>query len=104
MRSTNQLLVCEPYIGSTGLKSKISSGVAIIQQKTTLIGLKVMMDFKISKHESLKKGDTVYIKEEIMMQFKDQYSRKLDCKDVDGEFILVNFAHVAFIKESNEDI
>lgn len=99
MRSVNHMLVCEPYKGSKGLKSKISSGVAIVQQKTAVVGLKVLMDSQISKDEVVKAGDTVYIKEEILIQFKDQYSRTLECEEVSGEFVLVNYSHVAFIKE-----
>jgi len=98
IESYNKQVICEPYKGSTGIKSKVSSGVAVVQQKVGVIGLKVLANAVISDTLILKRGDTVYVKEEILHTHK-QYSQHLECKDIKEPFALINFAHVAFVKE-----
>lgn len=97
IKSYNKQIICEPYRGSTGIKSKISSGVAVIQQKVGVIGLKVLQDAVIDTETTLKAGDIVYIREEILHTNKP-YSQALECKDIKVPFALINFAHVAFVK------
>lgn len=99
MKSINLLIACEPYKGGRGLKSKISSGVSIVQQKTEIIPLKVVVDAEIEKGRIIKAGSLLYIKEEILYTYKDQYTQPLDCKDIKEPFVLANYSHVAFVKE-----
>lgn len=99
MKSTNHIVITEPYKGARGIKSKISSGVAVVQQKTGVIGLKVLMDAEISKDILVKAGSTVYIKEEILVQFADQYSKALESDAVGQPFVPANYAHVLFVDE-----
>ena len=89
IRSYNQQIICEPYTGKTGIKAKISSGVAVVQQKTGVIGLKVLADAEI-KNGKVMKGDTVYIKESILHVNKT-YSLLLECEDIGKPFCLINF-------------
>lgn len=102
IKSYNQQVICEPYLGARGIKSKISSGVAIVQQKTSVIGLKVLRDAVIDDSITIKKGDTLFIKEEILHTYKE-FSQPLECSDISAPFILVNFGHVSFVKASNEN-
>ena len=97
IKSYNKQIICEQYQGSKGIKAKISSGVAVIQQKVGVIGLKVLQDAVIDSDTILKKGDTVYIKEEIL-HINTPYSQNLECSDIKEPFALINFAHVAFVK------
>lgn len=99
MRSVNHLIAVEPYTGGRGLKSKISSGVAVVQQKTGVVPLKVVTDAKIDKDTLIKAGSVIYIKEEILYTYKDQYAQPLECKDIKEPFVLANYSHVAFVKE-----
>ena len=99
MKSVNHLIITEPYTGARGVKSKITSGVAVVQQKTGVVGLKVLQDAEISDKIKIKAGSTVYIKEEVLYTYKDQYSKALDSDAIKGPFILASYAHVAFIKE-----
>lgn len=101
IESVNHIIVCKPYKGARGLKAKISSGVAVVQQKTEVIGLEVLRDAKINENTVVKKGSMVYIKEEILYAHKDTYSVELTCEDIGEPFILAHYAHVAFIKGKN---
>lgn len=99
MKSINNMLICEPYQGTKGVKAKINNGVSIIQQKIGVLGLKVLMDAVISKDITVKAGSTVYIKEEVLYTYTDQYQKALDCKAVGQPFVLANYGHVLFIEE-----
>jgi len=97
MKSYNMQIITEPYKGSTVIKSKISSGVAVVQQKSGVIGLKVLRDAVIDDKLTISKGDTVFIREDILHVNKN-YSAPLECSEMSDQFVLVNFAHVAFVK------
>lgn len=99
MKSVNHMVIVEPYAGPKGLKSKITSGVAVVQQKTGVIGLKVLADAEISDKISIKAGSTVYIKEETLYTLKEQYSKPLECDAVGKPFVLAQYQHVVFVKE-----
>jgi len=99
MKSVNHMLVTKPYEGSRGVKSKIQSGVSVIQQKTGVLGLEVLIDAEISKDVTVKAGSIVYIKEEVLYTYKDMYSQTLDCTEIGESFILANYSHVLFVKE-----
>lgn len=98
IKSINNIIICKPYKGARGLKSKIHSGVAVVQQKTEVIGLEVLKDARINENLTIKAGDIVYIKEELLYTHKDTYSLELSCKDIGEPFVLANYAHVAFVK------
>lgn len=99
MKSLNNLIVCEPYKGAKGIRSSIRSGVAVVKQKTGVIGLKVLADAYISKDITLKAGSTIYVLESILFQFSDQYSKPLDSDFIEEPFVLVNYGHVALHKD-----
>jgi hypothetical protein len=96
INSINNLVVCKPYGGSRGLRANVSSGVAVLQQKTQVIGLEVLMD---AEDLGISKGDLVYVKEEILYNHKDTYSNPLKCEKVDGPFILAHYAHVVMVEK-----
>jgi len=98
IKSFNHQIITEPYKGSTGIKSKISSGVAVVQQKSGVIGLKVLRDAIVDDALTIKKGATVYVREDILHTNKN-YAHPLECDEISEPFVLMNFAHVAFVKE-----
>ena len=95
--SFNNQIVAEPYKGSRGIKSKVSSGVAVIQQKSGVIGLKVLENAVINDQLTIKKGDTVFLREEVL-HVNSQYSNVLECSTIKKPFTLINFAHVVFVE------
>lgn len=98
IESTNQMIICKPYVGAKGLRAKVSSGMAVVQQKTEVVGLEVLRDARIDKDTVIKKGSVVYIKEEILFTYKDTYSVPLSCGEIGEPFVLAHYAHVAFVK------
>lgn len=100
IKSFNRKIVCEPYKGSTGLKSKVTRGVAVVQQKTEVVGLKVLRDAKIDDSLELSAGDVVFIKEETLHTIK-QYQYPLECEAIEEPFVIVDFGHVDFVKVNN---
>lgn len=98
IESVNQMIVCKPYKGFQGLKAKVSSGVAVVQQKTDVIGLEVLEDARIKENTVIKKGSVIYIKEEILYNHKNIYSLELNCKEIKEPFILAHYSHVAFVR------
>lgn len=101
IKSYNHQIITEPYTGSTGIKSKISSGVAVVQQKSGVIGLKVLQDAVVDDALTLSKGDVVYIREDILHVNK-QYSHPLECSEMSKPFVLINFSHVAFVNKKDK--
>lgn len=101
IKSFNRKIVCEPYKATNGLKSKVSRGVAVVQQKTEVVGLKVLRDAKVDNDLELKSGDVVYLKEETLHTIK-QYQYPLECVDIEEPFVIVDFGHVDFVKVNNE--
>ena len=100
IKSYNNQIICEPYGGSKGLKSKITSGVAVVQQKTGVIGLRVLRDaylFDNGVNPQINKGDIVYLREDVL-HVNQNYSQPLECDSISEKFVLINFAHVAFVK------
>lgn len=98
MISYNNNVICRPYEKKGGIRKKITSGVATMEQKTKLVGLEILEDAFINKDISLKKGSIAYIKEEVLHSTK-QYSLPLSCDDMKHNFIMVNFGHIVFVKE-----
>ena len=98
IKSYNNIIITEPYKGKTGIRSKVQSGVAVIQQKVNVVPLRVLQDAYISDKIEIKKGDVVYVKEDILHVNK-QYSQPLECDDVSGQFVLMNYSHIAFVKK-----
>lgn len=97
IKSFNRKIVCEPYKAKAGLKSKINRGVAVVQQKTEVIGLKVLIDAKVDNELQLKTGDIIYVKEETLHTVKS-YQNALECPDIKEPFVIVDFGHVDFVK------
>lgn len=98
IKSVNHLVICEPYKNNKAIKSKISHGVAVIQQKVGVVGLKVLKDAVIDDKLTIKAGSVVFIKEEILFTH-NPYSQILECLDISEPFTLINFGHVVFVKD-----
>lgn len=98
MTTTNNYLVCEPYVGKRGIQSKISRGVSTIQQKNKLVGLKVLCDARIDKELYITKGSVVYFREDVLCT-DPSYTTPMECDSIKESFVLANFGHIVMIKE-----
>jgi hypothetical protein len=96
--SINNRLLVEPYSGDRALKAKNAGGFAIVQQKVSIVGLKLVANASIlvgNNIEEIKKGTVVYIKEELL--FTQPWAQKIYESDgVEGKFIIVDLTHIEF--------
>lgn len=94
-RSFNNRLVLEPY-KKEGLKSSISSGFAMIEQKVSLKGLRVLIDTKLADGTFIPRESVAYLREETL--HTSQWANKiLQVEGIQGEFIIADMTHVEFI-------
>jgi len=69
MISVNNKLMLEPYAGSKKIEGVVKSGFATIKQKSTLVGLTLLADGKVSIGKDtldIKKGQKVFFLEEVL--------------------------------------
>lgn len=105
--SLNNRLILEPYTSDRTVKSTVGGGFALIQQKVSLKGLKVLMDANferlgtfsmdgITTPKMITRGSIAYIREELL--FTQEWAKRLfECEGVEGKFMIVDIAHVDFI-------
>lgn len=105
--SYNNRFIVEPYAGDRTIKTTAGSGFAMIQQKVSLKGLKLLADvvlidkpaFNTSeglKSQIVPKGSIIYIKEELL--FTQQWAKQiLECEAIEGKFIIVDGQYVEMI-------
>lgn len=94
-RSFNNRLVVEAY-KKEGLKSHVSNGFAMVQQKVTVKGLTVLLDAKLSDGTFIPKGSIAYIKEELL--HTAHWAQKiLESDTFSAPFIIVDMANVEYI-------
>ncbi len=99
MRSVNNKLFLEPYKGSNKLESRVNSGFATIKQKGNLVGLKLLLDFRIldpsleEDYRLIPRGSVLYFSEEDL--HNQPWSKKTyECKEIEGKFIIVDYGFV----------
>lgn len=110
--SLNNRFVVEPYTTDRGLKATERNGFAMITQKISLKGLKLLVDAKLTGYgnESLsidgssmsgpftvKAGSFIYIREELL-HTQVWAQKPLECDGIEGKFIIVDASYVEFVK------
>jgi hypothetical protein len=100
--SLNNRFILEPYSGDRTLKSKNEVGFALVQQKTSIVGLRLLMDAVVFSGTQCgvpySKGSLAYIKEELL--FTQPWASKVYESDaIEGKFIIVDAAHIEFVVE-----
>lgn len=99
MKSLNNRLILEPYTGDRKVKTKVSSGFAMVQQKSTLVGLKVLVDSEIvlgGVKTEIKKGQKAYFLEDTL--YTQKWSKStFTCDALKEEFIVAMSSEVVFV-------
>jgi hypothetical protein len=95
-RALNNRFILEAYTGDRSLKAKESSGFAMLSQKVTLIGLKLLADTKLSDGTWIPKGFTAYVKEEFLFSHPAGKSN-FEASSINGKFIIVDSSNVEFV-------
>lgn len=89
-------LILEPYVDSGKLESTIKSGIAMVQQKIGVKGLKVLINCQLVDGTLVQAGDKAYVKEENLKTLP--WAKKLFTSDnIAGEFIIVSPEHIEYI-------
>lgn len=96
----NNRLIVETY-KNEGLKTETKNGFAMISQKITLKGLKVLIDAKLADGTYVRAGSKAYIKEEIL--HTQPWAKKvLECDTLSTPFIIVDMQYVEFISHADD--
>lgn len=98
MKSFNRKILCEPYVSKGAATSEIKKGMAFVKQKSAVVGLKVLMDAQIDDKITIKKGDSIYILEEVLHN-QTSYQKPLTSDALKEPFVLIDFGHVVFVGE-----
>ncbi len=101
MISANNKLIVEPYKGSGKIEGKVSTGYGTIQQKTTLVGLKLMADGKVPVGKEgvleVKKGQKVFFLEEILHAM-DWSKKQYNLAGSEEKFMLAESSYVVAVE------
>lgn len=95
--SLNSRLIVETYKADRTLKSVERNGFAMISQKVSVVGLKVLVTTKLSDGTYIHSGDKAYIREEYL--HTSPWAKKVFESDAISEpFIIVDINNVEFIQ------
>lgn len=98
--SVNNRFVVEVY-QKEALKSEIRNGLAMIGQKVSLKGLRILVDAKLNDGTLVPKGSSAWIKEETL-HTAAWAKTPLQCDTLSSKFFIVDLAHVEFISPPEE--
>lgn len=94
--SVNNRLIVETYKEDRGLKSTVSNGFAMVQQKVSVKGLKLLAGGTIGDI-FVSKGSLVYIRESSL-QSQPWAKASFTSDAIDGEFMIVDASHIEFVE------
>lgn len=95
--SLNDRLILEAYTDDRSLKSDVKSGFAMISQKVTLKGLKVLMNAKLNDGTIIEKNSTAFVQEELLVT-QGWAKKTFKCDGLEEQFIIVDMRFVEFVK------
>lgn len=97
--SVNNRLVLESYKADRTLKANVSSGFAMVAQKSSVVGLRLLAPARISIGDSwyvLSKGSIAYIREEVL-HTAIWAQKTLECDLIEGKFIITDISQIEFV-------
>jgi len=95
MKSTNGKLFLEAYKGEHKIKAKVNSGFATVAQRTKLVGLQLLADYKYGE-TSYDKGSVFFFREDVL--YSQEWAKTVyTCPGVEGEFVIADIGNVICI-------
>jgi hypothetical protein len=95
--SLNNRLIVESYKDPRVHKSLERNGFAMLSQKITLKGLKVLVPFKKDDLD-IPTGSIAYIREELL--YTQAWAKQVfECDEIKEPFIIIDSQYVEFIKK-----
>lgn len=99
-KSLNGRFIVESYKEDRALKATVQNGFAMVSQKVTLKGLKLLADVQNAAGQWIAyKGDVAYIKESSL-QSQPWAKATFNSEGIDGEFIIVDMAHIEYVDKA----
>jgi hypothetical protein len=99
--SLNNRVIVEPYKTDKTLKAEVRNGFAMIEQKVTVKGLKLLAEAHTEKYGFISKGSMVYIRESYL--HSQEWAKTIFKSDgIEGPFIIVDLNFVEFIGPEKE--
>lgn len=96
LTSVNNRVIVEAY-KKEGLKSTVSNGFASIAQKNNLKGLKVLADAQLADGTVVRRGYTVYVREETL-HTAAWAAKTLEAPGIiEGPFMVMDGSHVEMV-------
>lgn len=99
--SVNDKVICKPYEGKRKIDSQVVKGLATVKQKNSIVGLQVIADAKIGDF-FIHENSVVYVSEEFLFNAQTVL-KPMECEAIDGNFILMDFRNILFVKAPNKD-
>ena len=100
MIAVNNKLILEPYKGKGKVEAQVTSGFASIKQKSTLIGLKLLADGKLTIGKDMvdvKRGQVVFFPEEVL--HAHEWSKKtFNLEGSEEKFIIAEAIHAVAVQ------
>jgi len=96
-RSVNGRFIVESYKEDRALKATVQNGFAMVSQKVSLKGLKLLADVQNAQGQWIAmKGDIAYIRE-ASLQSQPWAKSTFTSDAIDGEFIIVEQSYIEFV-------
>lgn len=96
-RSLNGRFIVESYKEDRALKATVQNGFAMVSQKVSLKGLKLLADVQNAQGQYIAyKGDTAYIRE-ASLQSSPWAKATFTSDAIEGEFMIVEQSHIEFV-------
>jgi hypothetical protein len=96
-RSLNGRFILESYKEDRALKATVQNGFAMVSQKVSLKGLKLLADVQNATGQYIAyRGDIAYIRE-ASLQNQPWAKATFTSDAIEGEFMIVDQAHIEFV-------
>jgi hypothetical protein len=96
-RSINGRFILESYKEDRALKATVQNGFAMVSQKVSLKGLKLLADVQNAQGQWIAyKGDIAYVRESSL-QSQPWAKATFTSEGIEGEFMIVEQAHIEYV-------
>lgn len=96
-RALNGRFILESYKEDRALKATVQNGFAMVSQKVSLKGLKLLADVQNAQGQYIAyKGDIAYIRE-ASLQSQPWAKSTFTSDAIEGEFMIVEQQHIEFV-------
>jgi hypothetical protein len=100
--SYNNKLICETYKADRDLRKVVNNGFAVVEQKSKVVGLTVLMNAKLANGDIVLAGSKAYVKEKLLRD-SQMFKETFEADTINERFLVVDLNHVDFIAPPSGD-